>query len=113
MAGDRYVYKFNSSLMNQSQDFVRWVERGTAAADRSQHLVDRRRDCAYSPYHNIRSGTDYPPVLVTTADNDDRVVPVTASNTLRPFRQPMSATSRTPSGSRRGQGMEAASRPTR
>ncbi|UVI38211.1 prolyl oligopeptidase family serine peptidase [Qipengyuania spongiae] len=30
---------------------------------------------AYSPYHNIRSGTDYPPVLVTTADTDDRVVP--------------------------------------
>ncbi|MFM5884696.1 MAG: prolyl oligopeptidase family serine peptidase [Novosphingobium sp.] len=30
---------------------------------------------AYSPYHNIRSGTDYPAVLVTTADTDDRVVP--------------------------------------
>ncbi len=30
---------------------------------------------AYSPYHNIRPGTDYPSVLVTTADTDDRVVP--------------------------------------
>ncbi len=30
---------------------------------------------AYSPYHNIRSGTPYPAVLVTTADTDDRVVP--------------------------------------
>lgn len=30
---------------------------------------------AYSPYHNIRSGTEYPPMLVTTADTDDRVVP--------------------------------------
>jgi len=30
---------------------------------------------AYSPYHNIRSGEDYPAVLVTTADTDDRVVP--------------------------------------
>ena len=30
---------------------------------------------AYSPYHNIRSGIDYPPILVTTADTDDRVVP--------------------------------------
>ena len=30
---------------------------------------------AYSPYHNIRSGADYPAVLVTTADTDDRVVP--------------------------------------
>ncbi len=30
---------------------------------------------AYSPYHNIRSGRAYPPILVTTADTDDRVVP--------------------------------------
>jgi len=30
---------------------------------------------AYSPYHNIREGADYPAVLVTTADTDDRVVP--------------------------------------
>jgi prolyl oligopeptidase len=29
----------------------------------------------YSPYHNIRSGMDYPAMLVTTADTDDRVVP--------------------------------------
>jgi len=30
---------------------------------------------AYSPYHNIRPDTDYPALLVTTADTDDRVVP--------------------------------------
>ena len=30
---------------------------------------------AYSPYHNIRDGAEYPAVLVTTADTDDRVVP--------------------------------------
>jgi prolyl oligopeptidase len=30
---------------------------------------------AYSPYHNITAGIEYPPVLVTTADTDDRVVP--------------------------------------
>lgn len=30
---------------------------------------------AYSPYHNIRAGADYPAILVTTADTDDRVVP--------------------------------------
>jgi prolyl oligopeptidase len=30
---------------------------------------------AYSPYQNVRPGTKYPAVLVTTADHDDRVVP--------------------------------------
>ncbi|MES2158083.1 MAG: prolyl oligopeptidase family serine peptidase [Pseudomonadota bacterium] len=29
----------------------------------------------YSPYHNILDGKDYPAILVTTADTDDRVVP--------------------------------------
>jgi prolyl oligopeptidase len=30
---------------------------------------------AYSPLHNINAGKNYPAVLVTTADRDDRVVP--------------------------------------
>jgi len=30
---------------------------------------------AYSPLHRLRSGTTYPPTLVTTGDHDDRVVP--------------------------------------
>jgi prolyl oligopeptidase len=30
---------------------------------------------AYSPYHNIRAGTEYPPTLVMTGDHDDRVFP--------------------------------------
>ena len=30
---------------------------------------------AYSPYHNLKLGTRYPPTLVTTSDHDDRVVP--------------------------------------
>jgi prolyl oligopeptidase len=29
----------------------------------------------YSPLHNIRSGVQYPPTLITTSDHDDRVMP--------------------------------------
>jgi prolyl oligopeptidase len=52
-----------------------WIsEYGNAEADREQFdfLL------AYSPLHNVRPGTAYPPTLITTADTDDRVVPLHA-----------------------------------
>jgi prolyl oligopeptidase len=30
---------------------------------------------AYSPYHNLKDGTKYPPTMVMTSDHDDRVYP--------------------------------------
>ncbi len=30
---------------------------------------------AYSPYHNVKDGTSYPPTMVMTSDHDDRVYP--------------------------------------
>jgi prolyl oligopeptidase len=37
---------------------------------------DFRTMYAYSPLHNIKDGTKYPPTLIMTADTDDRVVPM-------------------------------------
>lgn len=42
-------------------------------ADESPDMFSYLR--GYSPYHNLKKGTDYPATLVTTGDHDDRVVP--------------------------------------
>ncbi len=48
-----------------------WVDDYGSAEDAEEFAALR----AYSPYHNIQPGTQYPAVLATTADTDDRVVP--------------------------------------
>ena len=48
-----------------------WVDDYGRPSDAEDFKVLR----AYSPYHNIQGGVDYPAMLVTTADTDDRVVP--------------------------------------
>jgi prolyl oligopeptidase len=41
----------------------------------SDNADDFKVQYAYSPLHNIKPGTAYPPTLITTADHDDRVWP--------------------------------------
>lgn len=48
-----------------------WVAEYGSSDDAKQFEVLRK----YSPLHNIKSGTKYPAVMVSTADHDDRVVP--------------------------------------
>ncbi len=50
-----------------------WVGPTTA---RPTNPSSSRLCYAYSPYHNMKPGTAYPATMVTTADTDDRVVPV-------------------------------------
>lgn len=40
-----------------------------------QNAAEFKALYAYSPIHNIKAGTKYPAVMITTADHDDRVVP--------------------------------------
>jgi prolyl oligopeptidase len=51
-----------------------WIAEYGSPEDASQFRWLR----AYSPYHNVRSGVRYPPVLFTTAEGDSRVDPMHA-----------------------------------
>jgi len=48
-----------------------WVTEYGTAEDLAQFAYIRR----YSPYHNVKDGAKYPPVLFTTGDSDTRVDP--------------------------------------
>jgi prolyl oligopeptidase len=48
-----------------------WVDDYGSSDDPEQFQAIR----AYSPLHNLKPDTCYPPTLITTADHDDRVVP--------------------------------------
>jgi prolyl oligopeptidase len=48
-----------------------WVDDYGSSDDPEQF----RTLLAYSPLHNLKPGSCYPPTLITTADHDDRVVP--------------------------------------
>lgn len=41
----------------------------------SENPAEFKAQYAYSPVHNVKAGTCYPPTLITTAQSDDRVVP--------------------------------------
>ena len=57
-----------------------WIsEYGNAEADEAIF----RTLLTYSPLHNIKEGTTYPPLIITTADTDDRVVPMHAKKFCR------------------------------
>lgn len=63
--------------MLRYQDFLMaryWAPEYGTAEDPEQF----RWLLAYSPYHNVRSGTRYPAVLFTTGENDTRVHPMHA-----------------------------------
>jgi prolyl oligopeptidase len=51
-----------------------WVPEYGSAGVQDQFEFLRR----YSPYHNVRSGVDYPAVLLTAGENDSRVHPLHA-----------------------------------
>ncbi len=61
-----------------------WIpEYGNAEASKEQFKFLY----AYSPLHNVKAGVEYPPVFVTSADIDDRVVPAHAKKFVATLQQ--------------------------
>ena len=52
----------------------RWIEE----YGDPENKVEFERILKWSPYHNIKTGIDYPPTLITTGINDNRVAPLHA-----------------------------------
>ncbi|MCX6257024.1 MAG: prolyl oligopeptidase family serine peptidase [Bacteroidia bacterium] len=52
---------------------IGWAWKGDYGSSEDKQGFDNL--VKYSPLHNIKEGVNYPAVLVTTADHDDRVVP--------------------------------------
>ena len=52
-----------------------WVSELGNAEENPEHF---KFIYAYSPLHNVKEGVSYPPILITSADTDDRVVPAHA-----------------------------------
>jgi prolyl oligopeptidase len=64
-------------------DMLRYTQIGAGASWEAEYgdpaqAADRAWILKYSPYQNVKRGTQYPPVLFVTATSDDRVTPVHA-----------------------------------
>ncbi len=68
-AAATYVGLYDMARYHHFPPAELWVSEYGSADDPEQ----LRYLLSYSPYHNVRDGTCYPPVLVETADHDSRV----------------------------------------
>ena len=68
-AAATYVGLYDMIRYHQFPPAELWVTEYGSSADETQFGWLR----AYSPYHLVRSGVQYPPILVETADHDTRV----------------------------------------
>ena len=75
--------------------------------------TDFKNLLTYSPYHNIKNGVDYPALIVTTADTDDRVVPGHSFKYIAGCRRPTLGRNPTSSASKAALATAPANRPTR